>query len=79
LRLKGTPEEKLAIMKARMALAEAEATARRGRPLQPGDIGIAKSRDPMITYLVRQKPDGSWERVPDDEIPRYDDREERRR
>jgi hypothetical protein len=47
--------------------------------LQPGDIGIAKSRDPMITYLVRQKPDGSWERVPDDEIPRYDDREERRR
>jgi hypothetical protein len=79
LRLKGTPEEKLAIMKARMERSDEEARARRGgRPLQPGDIGIEKSAMPSIYYLMRQKPDGSWERVPDDELPRYRDSEEER-
>lgn len=75
-----TDEEFLAFHRAMMARANDEARARRGgRPLRDGDIGIAKSEIPSVYHLMRQKPDGSWERVPDDEVPRYDDREERRR
>jgi predicted cupin superfamily sugar epimerase len=74
-----TPEEFLAFHRAMRERAEDEATARRGRPLQPGDIGISKSTMPSIYYLMRQRPDGTWERVPDDEVPRYDHSEEERR
>jgi hypothetical protein len=74
-----TPEEFWAFHRAMRERAEDEATARRGRPLQPGDIGVSKGTMPSIYYLVRQRPDGTWERVPDDEAPRWGDEPEERR
>ncbi|MEV7973925.1 hypothetical protein [Cellulomonas sp. NPDC089187] len=48
-----TAEQRLAARRELQQWSNARADARRGRPLQPGDISRVKGRIPTITTLVR--------------------------